>query len=61
MTHLCSFTWRNVKQCHRHRRLCREDGVVRHGPLLREGQAPQFSCLCEGLFELEGHVFRAKN
>ena len=37
-----------------------EDGVVRHGPLLCEGEAAQLGRLLEGLLELERHVLRAE-
>ena len=41
--------------------LALENGVVRHGPLLRKGQAAQLGSLFEGFLELKGHVFGAKN
>ena len=53
-------TWWDIEQGHRDGGLRSEDGVVSHGPLLREGQAPKLSGLREGLLELEGHVLGAK-
>ena len=53
-------TWWDIEQGHRNGGLRSEDGVVSHGPLLREGQAPKLSGLREGLLELEGHVLGAK-
>ena len=37
-----------------------KDRVVRHGPLLGEGEAAQLGRLLEGLLELERHVLRAE-
>jgi hypothetical protein len=53
-------TWWHVEQGHRDGCLGGEDRLVRHGPLLREGQASQLRGLREGLLELEGHVLGAK-
>ena len=50
----------HVEEAHLDGHLRVEDGVVGHGPLLREGQRARLRGLGEGLAELEGHVLGTK-
>lgn len=56
-----SLTRWHIEHCHDDCRFGCVDGVIWHGPLLREGEAPQLGGLRKRLFELEGHVFGALN
>ncbi len=54
------YTWWDIKKSHGDWSLCRKDGLISHRPLLRKGQTSKLRGLRESLFELKGHVLRAK-
>lgn len=54
------FSWGYIEEAHHSRFFSSVDGIVRHGPLLGEGETPQFCCLFKCLFEFKCHVFSAR-